>query len=255
MASKKVYAVRRGRACGIFTSWDECQKQVTGYAGAQFKGFTDVREALAWLNGGHTRATLPDRQTASTGRSTAHGTSPYARRHTVSAGAAASRTSDSHTAAATTLSDDAQDYVIFTDGSCLRNPNGPGGWAAVVRCVATGEVTELSGGDPGTTNNRMELTAAIKGLSFPPAPAKIALYTDSQYLKNGFTRHWVAAWKRRGWRKADGSPVLNQPLWQQLDELFSRHQVTFHWVKGHAGNPLNERCDELARTAAMHSRD
>lgn len=239
MATKKIYAVRRGRACGIFTTWDECQKQVTGYAGAQFKGFSDIAAALAWLNGGSNRP-APAKATIATNNA-----------HTRKV--ALSHTQTTHHAMLPP--DETQDYVIFTDGSCLRNPDGPGGWAAVVRCVATGEVTELSGGDPSTTNNRMELTAAIKGLSFPLMPAKIALYTDSQYLKNGFTRHWVAAWKRRGWRKADGTPVLNQPLWQALDALFTRHTVTFHWVKGHAGNPLNERCDELARNAALHSRD
>lgn len=105
--------------------------------------------------------------------------------------------------------DEEQDFVIYTDGSCLRNPDGPGGWAVVARNVATGEVTELSDGNPSTTNNRMELLAAIMALRFAPEGTKVALYTDSQYLKNGITK-WVAGWKRRGWKKPTASPSLTR---------------------------------------------
>ena len=233
----KVYAVRQGRACGIFTSWDECRKQVDGYAGARYKSFTDVREALLWLNGDAPRPAAP----AAASTTGAHRAGVKRR----PAGSTAS--------AAPAMPDTEQDYIIYTDGSCLRNPDGPGGWAAVVRNVATGEVTELHDGTPSTTNNRMELTAAIEALAFAPAGTRVALYTDSQYLKNGITK-WVAGWKRRGWKKADGQPVLNQPLWRALDELVQKHQVTFHWVKGHVGVALNERCDELARGEAMRHR-
>ena len=142
------------------------------------------------------------------------------------------------------------DYIIHTDGSCLRIPGGAGGWAAVIETVATGEVRECSGGDPETTNNRMELTAALEALSAVPEGARVALYTDSQYLKNAFTKFWLPAWKKRGWKKADGEPVLNQDLWMQLDAAFAARCVQFHWVKGHAGNARNERCDELARAEA-----
>lgn len=222
---KKVYAVRAGRACGIFTTWDECKKQVDGYAGARYKGFTDIAEALAWLNGG-SRSAAPQ-----------HAGRP-----------ARPRPPQPPTP---TIPDSEQDYVIYTDGSCLRNPDGPGGWAAVITDVHTGEVTELHEGSPSTTNNRMELSAAIAAMSFPNHPAKLAIYTDSQYLKNGFTRGWLKAWKSRGWKKADGSPVLNQDLWMQLDTLYQQHQITFHWVKGHVGIDLNERCDQLAKGEAM----
>ena len=98
-----------------------------------------------------------------------------------------------------------------------------------------------------------KLSAAIAALGFPKHPAKVALYTDSQYLKNGITK-WMSGWKRRGWKKADGQPVLNQDLWQELDALYSRHDVTFHWVKGHVGVELNERCDRLAKSEAMKYR-
>ena len=228
---KKVYAVRAGRACGIFTTWAECKKQVDGFAGARYKGFTDISEALAWLNGGE--RSLPQ-------------AAPVAPRATKPARHAAASLS-----ATPAIPDDQQDYVIYTDGSCLRNPDGPGGWAAIVTDVHTGEITELHEGTPSTTNNRMELSAAIAAMSFPQAPAKIAIYTDSQYLKNGFTKGWLKSWKNRGWKKADGNPVLNQDLWMQLDELYAQHQITFHWVKGHVGVDLNERCDQLAKQEAM----
>ena len=146
------------------------------------------------------------------------------------------------------------DYIIHTDGSCLRNPGGPGGWAAVIETVATGNVEERSGGAAETTNNRMELTAALTAVTSVPAGARIALYTDSQYLKNAFTKFWLPAWKKRGWRKADGEPVLNQDLWMQLDAAFAERYVQFHWVKGHAGNSRNERCDALARAEAEQYR-
>ena len=218
MTAKKVYAVARGRAVGIFTSWSECEKQVRGFAGARFQSFTDVNAALAWLSGAKGTASAP---------------------------APASTPAQKKAASV--------DYTIFTDGSCLRNPGGPGGWAIVAKNMATGKVLERSAGNPSTTNNRIELTAAIEALRYAPEGTRVALYTDSQYLKNGITK-WVAGWKRRGWRKADGQPVLNQELWMELDRLYAAHAVDFHWVKGHAGNPLNERCDTLAKQAAMTAR-
>lgn len=231
--TSKIYAVRVGRACGIFTTWAECKKQVDGFPNARYKGFTDISEALSWLNGGERTRKAKTEGTVRTSRF--------------------SHSSPSRPTPVTTsaIPDSAQDYVIYTDGSCLRNPDGPGGWAAVVTEVATGKVTELHEGTPSTTNNRMELSAAIAAMSFPNAPAKIAIYTDSQYLKNGFTKGWLAGWKRRGWKKADGSPVLNQDLWRKLDELYQRHRITFHWVKGHVGVAQNERCDQLAKSEAM----
>ena len=132
---------------------------------------------------------------------------------------------------------------LYTDGSCSGNP-GPGGWGAIL--IYQGLEKELSGGAPATTNNRMELTGAIRGLAALKEPCQVELYTDSQYIASAINQHWLENWKKRGWRKADKSPVLNQELWQQLDEQLSRHQVTFHWVKGHADNVYNNRCDALA---------
>jgi ribonuclease HI len=130
----------------------------------------------------------------------------------------------------------------FTDGACRGNP-GPGGWGVVLR--AGGRVKELSGGEPMTTNNRMELTAAIEALTALKEPCRVALYTDSTYVRSGITE-WLPAWRARGWRTADKKPVKNRDLWQALADVAVRHEVAWHWVKGHSGHPENERADELA---------
>lgn len=135
---------------------------------------------------------------------------------------------------------------IFTDGACSGNP-GPGGWGAVLRYG--GREKELSGGEADTTNNRMELTACIAALSALKEPCKVSLTTDSQYVFNGITKGWAASWKKNGWRKADKKPALNSDLWEELLRLSSIHDVTIHWIKGHAGHPENERCDRLAVAA------
>ena len=134
---------------------------------------------------------------------------------------------------------------IFTDGACSGNP-GPGGWGAILRW--NGKERELSGGQALTTNNQMELMAAIKALEALKEKCVVNLYSDSSYLRDGI-KTWIHGWKKNGWRTADKKPVKNMELWQELDEARSVHDVTFHWIKGHAGHPENERCDELARQA------
>jgi len=133
--------------------------------------------------------------------------------------------------------------AIWTDGACSGNP-GPGGWGAILRY---GDKTkELSGGEPLTTNNRMELSGAIGALEALTRPCAIELHTDSQYLRNGVLT-WMKNWKRNGWRTADKKPVKNEDLWRRLDEAKERHEIDWRWVKGHAGDEMNERADELAR--------
>jgi len=132
---------------------------------------------------------------------------------------------------------------IFTDGACSGNP-GPGGWGAVLRY--NGREKELSGGERDTTNNRMELTAVIKALEQLKEPCKVMLTTDSKYVSDGVSKGWAVSWQKNGWRKADKKPALNPDLWERLLELLKIHNVTINWVKGHAGHPENERCDELA---------
>ena len=139
-----------------------------------------------------------------------------------------------------------KEVEIHTDGSCLGNP-GPGGWAAVLRYQ--GRERELAGGEALTTNNRMELMAAIMALEAVSEPCRIVLQTDSQYVRQGITE-WMTNWVRRNWKTSGGDPVKNRDLWERLLTAKSKHKVEFIWVKGHAGHELNERCDELATTAA-----
>jgi ribonuclease HI len=140
--------------------------------------------------------------------------------------------------------------AIYTDGACAGNP-GPGGWAAIL--VSGGHRREISGYEPATTNNRMELRAALEGLQALTAPCEVDLYTDSQYVRTGM-ESWLAKWKRNGWRTADRKPVKNADLWERLDAAAQRHVVHWHWVRGHYGHPENERCDWLANEAIRLAR-
>ena len=141
---------------------------------------------------------------------------------------------------------------IFTDGACSDNP-GPGGFGVILR-FGTAE-KELSGGEASTTNNRMELMAAITGLRALKEPCTVTLYSDSQYVVNGITKNWARKWRANGWRRSNKEPALNPELWDELLNLCDRHQVTFQWVRGHNGHSENERCDRLAVAAAEAARD
>ena len=133
--------------------------------------------------------------------------------------------------------------IVYTDGACSGNP-GPGGWGAV---LLYGEHRkEISGGEPRTTNNRMELTAGIEALKLLKQPCAVELYSDSKYVIDALEKGWAKGWKKRGWVKSDKKPALNPDLWEVLLELTQVHQLKYHWVKGHASNPLNNRCDEMA---------
>ena len=140
--------------------------------------------------------------------------------------------------------------IIHTDGACKGNP-GPGGWGAVIRSGANEK--EISGGEPLTTNNRMELLAAIRGLESLKRPCKVDLYTDSLYVRDGITK-WIHGWRRNGWKTSDRKPVKNAELWQELLEAAEPHRVRWHWVKGHSGHPENDRVDALACAEADRHR-
>jgi ribonuclease HI len=140
---------------------------------------------------------------------------------------------------------------IFTDGACSGNP-GPGGWGAILRYGGVDK--ELNGGEPATTNNRMEMMAAIMAIEAVKRPCEIHLHTDSEYLRQGITT-WIHSWKARGWKTADKKPVKNVDLWQRLERAIETHDVHWHWVKGHSGHVENERADELARLAIRHMKD
>ena len=221
MAKPKFYAVAVGRTTGIFTSWSVAEAQVKGFAGARFKSFTTRAEAETWLKN-------PVRPAAKT-----------------------KTTRSSATTGAVTVKHPADTLVIYTDGGAINNP-GPGGYGVVI-CNGEGR-RELSGGFRLTTNNRMEMTACIEALKAVAGCGRpIVLYSDSSYLVNGIEKGWAKSWRARGWRKADGAPALNADLWSELLDLLSSEKVSLHWVKGHAGNELNERCDQLAVAAARSS--
>lgn len=142
------------------------------------------------------------------------------------------------------------EVTIYTDGACSGNP-GPGGWGAVL--IFGEREKDIHGGEPATTNNRMELQAAIEALNALTRPCRVDLHTDSQYVRQGITS-WLAGWKRNGWKTSAREPVKNADLWRALDEARSRHEVRWHWVKGHAGHPMNERADALARKGCEEAR-
>ena len=141
--------------------------------------------------------------------------------------------------------------TLYTDGACSGNP-GPGGWGAILEYMGTEK--ELSGGEKSTTNNRMELTAVIAGLKALKEPCIVELYSDSKYVIDGLSKGWAESWRKNGWKKADKKPALNPDLWEELLNLVANHTLHYHWVKGHADNPKNNRCDQMAVAAAkMHN--
>ncbi|MDD3815088.1 MAG: ribonuclease HI [Desulfocapsaceae bacterium] len=217
MTKKKFYAVAVGIKPGIYENWPEAEKQVKGYAGAKFKGFTDRAEAEAWIQNPQYNHAPVKKEGCS---KTVPPVVPPPR---------------------------AGEVNIYTDGGCSHNP-GPGGYGAIV--VSDGQEQEISGGFKLTTNNRMELMACIVALrSLEQKDRPISVWSDSSYVVNGISKGWARGWRQRGWIKSDKQPAVNPDLWAELLELVEERDVTFHWVKGHAGHPLNERCDQLAVAA------
>ena len=222
--SKKFYAVVRGRRPGIYTQWfgpDGAQVQVAGFPNARYKGFPSRCEAEAFMkNGGVVPASAQRKgKTAAPQDPPAPANGPR--------------------------------VEVYTDGGALGNP-GPGGWGVRLK-YSDGRIIELGGAEVHTTNNRMELTAAIEGLKRVSHCGSITVVTDSEYLRKGITQ-WIHGWKRRGWMTAARKPVLNQDLWQALDRL-NRPDIQWRYTRGHAGDPDNERCDELARAEAERQKE
>lgn len=216
MAKKKFYAVAVGRTNGIFTDWASTEKLVKGYAGAKYKSFPTRQEAEAWLDD-----PVYEKKKALSSKKEIY---PALQNH------------------------EPGSLVVYTDGGSINNP-GPGGYGVVID--DNGIRQELSGGYQHTTNNRMEMMAAIVGLEqLGECQQKIYLYSDSSYLVNGITKGWARKWQSNGWRKSDKGPVVNVDLWQRLLGIIGGLDVHFQWVKGHAGLELNERCDRLAVAAA-----
>lgn len=224
---KKYYAVVIGKVPGIYTQWfgaKGAQAQVHGFPGAVYKGFASLADAKAYLS-----------------------SAPTQKRNTPNAPSRARRDSQHqrHFCA-----DETGKIVIYTDGGSLGNP-GPGGYGIVI--IKGTQCKELSKGFRLTTNNRMELLACIEGLKAVRAPSAIVLYSDSQYVINGMTKGWAKKWRANRWMRTSTEPAINPDLWEKLLNLCEKHDVTFCWVKGHAGNAGNERCDTLATAAASGS--
>lgn len=222
MAAKKFYAVAVGRTPGIYQNWPLAKAQVSGFSGAVYKGFASREEAAAWLKN-------PQLKPAGKKRDSKALQQPDTGSATPAAG-----------------------ILVYSDGGARNNP-GPGGFGVLI--MDGDQRREISGGFNYTTNNRMELMGCIVALrALADDSRPISLFTDSSYVVNGISRGWAKNWRRRGWLKSDGKPALNSDLWDELLQLTAHRDITFHWVKGHAGHPENERCDELA-VAASHRQD
>lgn len=224
--SNKYYAVVKGRKPGIYTQWygeEGAEIQVRGFPGAVFKGFTSMQGARNFFKTPPTVVRPVPGKTKTAGKK---------------------RPSDGEKTG---------DVVLYTDGGCINNP-GPGGYGAVIEDRRSGKTVELSGGFRLTTNNRMELLACIVGLETLSSPSSVTLYSDSRYVVNGITKGWAARWRANGWKRTATEKALNADLWGRLLDLCEWHDVQFQWVKGHAGNRGNERCDRLANTAARQNK-
>jgi len=215
MAKKKFYAVASGRKPGIYTSWPEAEAQVKGYGGAKYKGFPSRFEAETWMDNPQW-----EQKTKQQTEKVSHESLASVKGRT----------------------------EIYTDGGAINNP-GPGGYGVVI--LENDEAIELTGGYLHTTNNRMELMACIKGIEALASRSEpVALFSDSKYVVNGISKGWAKGWRKRGWLKSDGNPAVNSDLWERLLDLIQGLDISFNWVKGHAGHPLNERCDQLAVQSA-----
>ncbi len=242
MAKNKFYAVRSGREPGIYASWEQCKAQVDGYPNAEYKSFALRHEAEDWLG-------LPPRASAAKPAKSAK-----------SAKRAKSAKAPRHREAAPEIEapeekSGLRQVTVYTDGACTGNP-GPGGYGAVL--MYNEHRRELSGGFRLTTNNRMEILACIVALRTLKDRCAVRLHSDSQYVVNAMTKGWARRWQLAGWKRREGygadavwKEAINPDLWEQMLALCDQHKVTFVWVRGHAGNVENERCDQLARQAIL----
>ncbi|MDM8538849.1 ribonuclease HI, partial [Desulfobacterales bacterium HSG17] len=216
--TKKFYAVKKGKVPGIYTIWagkDGAQVQVSGFTGAIYKSFKTRKEAEKFMAGPMPNWNFEHKKKASL--------KPLKTKP---------------------LIPDADQVVIYTDGGALGNP-GPGGYGIVI--INGEDKKEMSGGFRLTTNNRMELSACIQALKSLKAPSNVKLFSDSKYVVNGISKGWAARWRKNNWMRTKTDPAINPDLWEQLLEQCEKHNVDLNWVKGHAGNFYNERCDQLVR--------
>jgi ribonuclease HI len=226
MAKKRIYVVVEGKIPGFYTSWagpNGAQEQVSGVAGAKFKGFGKIEEAKAWLK--------------------EIGRTDILERINAKPATPSSANVKAEDEIFIDKNSRISNVIMYSDGSSINNP-GPGGYGIVLK--AGKKRKELGGGFRKTTNNRMELMGCIVGLETLKKKCTVTLYSDSQYVVKGITEGWAEKWQRQGWQTSTKQPAENADLWSRLLDLCDRHEVTLKWVKGHAGNPENERCDEIA---------
>jgi ribonuclease HI len=236
---KHYYAVRIGREPGIYRTWEECKVQVDGYAKAQYKGFGSLEEAEEYL--GYVKTSKPCVAKPSVAKLFNPPSAPKKKRGT------GQGENEARAREMLETSDGLMHVVIYTDGACLGNP-GPGGYGVVL--LHGKDRKEFSRGFRLTTNNRMEMLACIVGLQALEGQCAVTLYSDSQYVINSMNKGWAQRWKKNRWKR-NGENVPNADLWEKMLGLCDKHKVRFNWVRGHAGNKENERCDQLARQAAL----
>ncbi len=236
---KQYYAVRIGREPGIYRTWDECKAQVDGYAKAQYKGFGSLEEAEEYMGFVNTKKPAPPMPSSAKPFNP-----PGAPKKERGVGYSEDETGELEMLE---TGDGLKHVVIYTDGACLGNP-GPGGYGVVLFHGKDRE--EFSRGFRLTTNNRMEMLACIVGLQTLKEPCAVTLYSDSQYVINSMTKGWAKRWKKNKWKR-NGEDVPNADLWDKMLDLCDKHKIKFNWVRGHSGNKENERCDQLARQAAL----
>lgn len=238
---KRIYAVASGRTPGIYNQWygeDGAEVQVKGFPDARYRGFSTLKEAQTWLK-------------------ELSRTKPVQRNLFPELESSEPKSRENDTGHASEEIDARQELnkgkvIIYTDGGCINNP-GPGGYGVIL--MFGNKRKELSGGFRLTTNNRMELTACIEGIKLLKQPCSVILFSDSQYVVNGIKKGWAKRWRRKNWMRNQIQPAENADLWKQLLDLCEIHHVEFFWVKGHAGQPENERCDQLAKQAAADDKN
>lgn len=231
--------MRIGREPGIYRTWDECKAQVDGYAKAQYKGFGSLEEAEEYMGFVNTKKPAPPMPSSAKPFNP-----PGAPKKERGVGYSEDETGELEMLE---TGDGLKHVVIYTDGACLGNP-GPGGYGVVLFHGKDRE--EFSRGFRLTTNNRMEMLACIVGLQTLKEPCAVTLYSDSQYVINSMTKGWAKRWKKNKWKR-NGEDVPNADLWDKMLDLCDKHKIKFNWVRGHSGNKENERCDQLARQAAL----
>jgi ribonuclease HI len=237
MGKKKTYyAVAKGHKPGIYDQWfgeNGAQKNIEGFSNAVFKKFSTLEDATFWL-----------KELTGKNKFSTKGSSTYSAKTR----SVRSKKNDPPACLKESTCSSSEQVVIYSDGGCIKNP-GPGGYAAVLK--AKGCRKEIAGGYRRTTNNRMELMACIEGLRALKKPCNVVIYSDSQYVVNSIEKKWVQKWLSNGWMRTKTESAENVDLWEQLLDLCNKHKVQFKWVRGHAGNTENERCDQLARQNAL----